>query len=133
MCLIYWMDDGQTTDLNRLLQVYQFWAHKMYPKTQFKDTVDRVEKLCHSKRMHVRLPSFPVFVSLISTTYSTGIFKRMARRSKGTHQRDETRRQRRLYRCYRLNIRYRTRFCFFSKSREPKETLTSISCHPCRC
>jgi hypothetical protein len=27
----------------------------MHPKTHFKDTVDRVEKSCHSKRMHVRL------------------------------------------------------------------------------
>ncbi|KAF9218318.1 Swi3-domain-containing protein [Gyrodon lividus] len=43
------------TDLNRILQVYQFWTHKMYPKTPFKETVNRVEKLCHSKRMQVRL------------------------------------------------------------------------------
>jgi replication fork protection complex subunit Csm3/Swi3 len=40
-------------DLNRLLQQYQFWAHKLYPKTHFRDTVKTVEKLCHSKRMHV--------------------------------------------------------------------------------
>ncbi|KAJ7063355.1 replication fork protection component Swi3-domain-containing protein [Mycena amicta] len=39
------------SDLNRLLHVYQFWTHKLYPKTPFKETVDRVEKLCHSKRM----------------------------------------------------------------------------------
>ncbi|KAK7054815.1 chromosome segregation in meiosis-related protein [Paramarasmius palmivorus] len=37
-------------DLDRLLQVYQFWTHRMYPKSQFSDTVERVEKLCHSKR-----------------------------------------------------------------------------------
>ncbi|KAI6005619.1 replication fork protection component Swi3-domain-containing protein [Pisolithus albus] len=42
-------------DLNRLLQVYQFWAHRMYPKAPFRDTINRVEKLCHSKRMQVRL------------------------------------------------------------------------------
>ncbi|KAK7020571.1 chromosome segregation in meiosis protein [Favolaschia claudopus] len=42
-------------DLNRLLQVYQFWTHRLYPKTPFKDTVDRVEKLCHSRRMHNQL------------------------------------------------------------------------------
>ncbi|KAJ7449863.1 replication fork protection component Swi3-domain-containing protein [Mycena latifolia] len=42
----------EASDLNRLLQVYQFWTHRLYPKTPFKDTVDRVEKLCHSKRMH---------------------------------------------------------------------------------
>ncbi|KAH7914681.1 replication fork protection component Swi3-domain-containing protein [Hygrophoropsis aurantiaca] len=45
----------EASDLGRLLQTYQFWAHKMYPKTQFGDTVERVEKLCHSKRMHVAL------------------------------------------------------------------------------
>ncbi|KAJ7774543.1 replication fork protection component Swi3-domain-containing protein [Mycena maculata] len=42
----------EASDLNRLLQVYQFWTHGLYPRTPFKDTVDRVEKLCHSKRMH---------------------------------------------------------------------------------
>jgi replication fork protection complex subunit Csm3/Swi3 len=47
----------QEADLNRLLRIYQFWTHKLYPKTQFRDTVERVEKLCHSRRMHVRLPS----------------------------------------------------------------------------
>jgi len=38
-----------------MLQIYQFWSHKLYPKTRFKETVDRVEKLCHSKRMQVAL------------------------------------------------------------------------------
>ncbi|KAF8843649.1 Swi3-domain-containing protein [Paxillus ammoniavirescens] len=42
-------------DLKRMLQVYHFWTHKMHPKMPFKETVDRVEKLCHSKRMQVRL------------------------------------------------------------------------------
>ncbi|KAH8116915.1 replication fork protection component Swi3-domain-containing protein [Phellopilus nigrolimitatus] len=45
----------ELSDLNRLFSVYQFWAHKMYPKITFSDTVNRVEKLCHSKRMHVSL------------------------------------------------------------------------------
>ena len=45
----------QLVDLNRLFSMYQFWAHKLYPKTQFSDTVNRIEKLCHSKRMHVRV------------------------------------------------------------------------------
>ncbi|KIK97453.1 hypothetical protein PAXRUDRAFT_824916 [Paxillus rubicundulus Ve08.2h10] len=42
-------------DLKRVLQVYHFWTHKMHPKMPFKETVSRVEKLCHSKRMQVRL------------------------------------------------------------------------------
>ncbi|PFH54308.1 hypothetical protein AMATHDRAFT_44829 [Amanita thiersii Skay4041] len=41
----------EATNLSRLLQVYQFWTHQLYPKTQFKDTVQRIEKLCHSRRM----------------------------------------------------------------------------------
>ncbi|KAG2357674.1 replication fork protection component Swi3-domain-containing protein [Suillus spraguei] len=45
----------ERSDLQRILQVYQFWSHRLYPKTPFKDTVERVEKLCHSKRMQVRL------------------------------------------------------------------------------
>ncbi|KII88438.1 hypothetical protein PLICRDRAFT_698822 [Plicaturopsis crispa FD-325 SS-3] len=45
----------EVQDLNRLLNIYQFWTHKMYPKTQFRDTVQRIEKLCHSRRMHVAL------------------------------------------------------------------------------
>ncbi|KAH9901421.1 replication fork protection component Swi3-domain-containing protein [Cubamyces lactineus] len=42
-------------DLDRLMNVYQFWAHQMNPGNHFIDTVQRVEKLCHSKRMHVAL------------------------------------------------------------------------------
>ncbi|KAG6845325.1 hypothetical protein H0H87_010782 [Tephrocybe sp. NHM501043] len=45
----------EVTDLNRLLQVYGYWTHELYPKTTFRDTVERVEKLCHSKRMNVSL------------------------------------------------------------------------------
>jgi replication fork protection complex subunit Csm3/Swi3 len=56
----YHLIDGaalQAADLDRVLQVYQFWTHRLYPKTRFKETVDRVEKLCHSKRMQVRCSS----------------------------------------------------------------------------
>ncbi|CAE7215153.1 unnamed protein product [Rhizoctonia solani] len=45
----------ELSDLNRLMQMYQLWAHKMFPKMQFQDTVERVEKLCRTKRMHVAL------------------------------------------------------------------------------
>jgi replication fork protection complex subunit Csm3/Swi3 len=48
----------QAADLDRLLRVYGYWTHALYPKTVFKDTVDRIEKLCHSKRMNVWYPSF---------------------------------------------------------------------------
>ncbi|CAE6452733.1 unnamed protein product [Rhizoctonia solani] len=45
----------ELSDLNRVMQMYQLWAHKMFPKMQFQDTVERVEKLCRTKRMHVAL------------------------------------------------------------------------------
>ena len=85
----------QTSDLHRLLQVYQYWTHRMYPKTQFKDTVDRVERLCHSKRMHVRniLPCSRPFLIILS-----GLSKCLARRSEGSRQWRETEGLRRRYR-----------------------------------
>jgi replication fork protection complex subunit Csm3/Swi3 len=43
----------QAVDLDRLLRIYQYWTHQLYPKTTFTDTVERVEKLCHSRRMNV--------------------------------------------------------------------------------
>ncbi|KAG7452453.1 Swi3-domain-containing protein [Guyanagaster necrorhizus] len=45
-------------DLNRLLQRYQYWTQRMFPKTQFKDTVEKIEKLCHSKVMHSHMTSW---------------------------------------------------------------------------
>ncbi|KAF9053742.1 Swi3-domain-containing protein [Hymenopellis radicata] len=45
-------------DLNRLLSRYQFWTQRMYPKSQFRDTVDRVEKLSRSRLMHSHLSSW---------------------------------------------------------------------------
>ena len=44
----------QAADLDSVLQIYQFWTHRMYSKNKFRDSVQRIEKLCHSKRMHVR-------------------------------------------------------------------------------
>ncbi|EIW85142.1 Swi3-domain-containing protein [Coniophora puteana RWD-64-598 SS2] len=45
----------EMSDLGRLLRIYQFWTHKMHPKGSFKDNVEKVEKVCHSKRMQVAL------------------------------------------------------------------------------
>lgn len=45
----------QISDLNRLIRMYQYWAHQMYPRHTFNDTIERVEKLTHSRRMHVCL------------------------------------------------------------------------------
>jgi hypothetical protein len=43
----------QAADLDRLMDLYQLWSHKMFPKTQFRDTVDRAERVCRQKRMLV--------------------------------------------------------------------------------
>ncbi|KAG8766935.1 hypothetical protein FRC15_006006 [Serendipita sp. 397] len=45
----------ESEDLDRLLSIYQFWAHNMFPKTQFRDTVERVERVCRSRRMLINL------------------------------------------------------------------------------
>jgi hypothetical protein len=47
--------ESKVEDLTRLMRVYNFWAHRLYPKVKFRDTVVRVEKLCHSKRMHASI------------------------------------------------------------------------------
>ncbi|KAG9017086.1 hypothetical protein FRB90_001816 [Tulasnella sp. 427] len=43
--------DPEYANLSRFIEMTQLWAHRMYPKGQFSDTVERVEKLCHSRRM----------------------------------------------------------------------------------
>lgn len=43
--------DPEFANLSRFIEMTQLWAHRMYPKGQFSDTVERVEKLCHSRRM----------------------------------------------------------------------------------
>ena len=56
----------QISDLNRLIRMYQYWAHQMYPRHTFNDTIERVEKLTHSRRMHVRfyIPSRSALLDL---------------------------------------------------------------------
>jgi replication fork protection complex subunit Csm3/Swi3 len=43
----------QAADLDRLMDLYQLWAHRMFPKTQFRDTIEKVERVCRQKRMLV--------------------------------------------------------------------------------
>lgn len=44
----------QAANLAQVMEMYQMWSHRMFPKMQFRDTAERVEKLCHSRRMMVR-------------------------------------------------------------------------------
>lgn len=43
----------KTHDLERLFRMYYAWTHRLFPKYQFRDTVERVEKLCRARRMTV--------------------------------------------------------------------------------
>jgi hypothetical protein len=38
----------QAKDLANLLSTYQMWAHQLFPKMPFSETVTRVEVLCHT-------------------------------------------------------------------------------------
>lgn len=44
---------SQVKDLNRLLDVYQMWAHSMFPRGEFLQTMQRVETVCRTRRMMV--------------------------------------------------------------------------------
>lgn len=82
----------QVSDLNRLLQVYQFWTHRMYPKGTFHDTVQRVEKLCHSKRMHVRncILALRLVLCLPPCPTIPERSRSLERRSQGAHPRPQS-------------------------------------------
>lgn len=43
----------QRQDLKRVLTMYQLWSHQMYPKTNLRDTLVTVEKLCHKRTIQV--------------------------------------------------------------------------------
>lgn len=45
----------EAQDLERLFRIYHGWTHRLFPKYRFQDTVERVEKLCRSRRMAVNL------------------------------------------------------------------------------
>ncbi|KAK6357831.1 chromosome segregation in meiosis- protein [Orbilia blumenaviensis] len=44
----------EISDLERLLKFYQIWADNLYPKAQFKDAIDMIEKLGSSRGMQRR-------------------------------------------------------------------------------
>ncbi|TKA50370.1 hypothetical protein B0A53_06267 [Rhodotorula sp. CCFEE 5036] len=45
-------------DLNRVLTMYQLWSHQMYPKTNLRDTLQTVEKLCHKRSVQRALKQY---------------------------------------------------------------------------
>ncbi|OCF58894.1 hypothetical protein L486_03387 [Kwoniella mangroviensis CBS 10435] len=48
----------ETQDLKNLLNMYQMWAHGMFPKGDFQHTINRVEVICRSKRMESALKGY---------------------------------------------------------------------------
>lgn len=40
-------------DLKRLLDMYQLWAHDMFPRTDFSESVQKIEKECKKRVMAV--------------------------------------------------------------------------------
>lgn len=40
-------------DLQELLKVLEHWAHRLYPKLPFKDTLEQIEKLGTKKNVQV--------------------------------------------------------------------------------
>lgn len=52
----------QQQDLRRVLTLYQLWSHEMFPRTNLRDTLQTVEKLCHKRSVQVCL-HFPPLAS----------------------------------------------------------------------
>lgn len=43
----------ETSDLNKIISLYQEWAHSLYPRLTFYDVIKTIEKKCHSKLAQV--------------------------------------------------------------------------------
>ncbi|GAA5830320.1 hypothetical protein JCM3766R1_002868 [Sporobolomyces carnicolor] len=48
----------EAQDLKRVLSMYQLWTHQMYPKTNLRDTLASVEKLCHKRSAQRALKTY---------------------------------------------------------------------------
>ena len=67
----------QAEDLANLMDVYQMWAHKMFPKGDFAHTIQRVEVMCRGRRMNV---GFAITSWTLVALRSGGIAGKRARR-----------------------------------------------------
>ncbi|GAA6036959.1 hypothetical protein JCM8097_005479 [Rhodosporidiobolus ruineniae] len=45
-------------DLRRVLTLYQLWTHEMFPRTNLRDTLQTVEKLCHKRSVQRALKQY---------------------------------------------------------------------------
>ncbi|KAJ3343120.1 chromosome segregation in meiosis- protein [Gonapodya sp. JEL0774] len=57
----YSKDEDAIRDLSRLMDFYQIWAHGLYPKFTFADAAERIEKVCHERRMKVHAEEWRKF------------------------------------------------------------------------
>ncbi|GAA6061659.1 hypothetical protein JCM10212_000842 [Sporobolomyces blumeae] len=48
----------EVQDLKRVMSMYQLWTHQMYPKTNLRDTLQTVEKLCHKRSLQSALKQY---------------------------------------------------------------------------
>ena len=48
-----WYVIPQASDLKNLLQQYEHWANRLFPKLTFKDVTDRIESLASKKEFKV--------------------------------------------------------------------------------
>ena len=67
--------EPEAEDLTRLMRVYNFWTHKLHPKLKFHDTVVRIEKMCHTKRMQVGVHLREVLLHLISFQVALSVWR----------------------------------------------------------
>ncbi|KAI5479277.1 hypothetical protein MNV49_003795 [Pseudohyphozyma bogoriensis] len=49
---------SEMKDLKKLMTMYQLWAHEMFPKTNLRDTLTTVEKLCHKNTLRRALREY---------------------------------------------------------------------------
>lgn len=66
---------NKAKDLDNLLSMYQIWAHGMFPKATFKDTVTRIEKVCHQRDLKVGSPE--AIVVAMTSSCSLNLVPRM--------------------------------------------------------
>ncbi|BGP13632.1 hypothetical protein JCM10213_007808 [Rhodosporidiobolus nylandii] len=48
----------ELADLRRVLTLYQLWTHEMFPRTNLRDTLATVEKLCHKRSVQRALKQY---------------------------------------------------------------------------
>lgn len=48
----------EASDLNRMMRLYEHWAHRLYPKFHFDDCMAKIEKLGHKKQVQMYMNKY---------------------------------------------------------------------------